>query len=228
MGVTGCDRGGDTVATVVRGAGAWLAPAQGLGQSLHVGRAGAAAAADQARAGIGHLAAQGGKIIRGGQIQGAAVDPLGEARVGKGRKRPVGGRCQAPQDQQQFTRPGTAVGADGSRRRGGQLPCGCLDAQTVAGEAAFHEGQLGNGRQAEFPGDLEGQPQFGHAGEGFEQETVDAAVGEGGHLLAEQGAPGYRHRAPVRCREGGAGGRRSRRRNVPGRRRPGRSGRRRG
>ena len=151
-GVTGCGRGGAAAAHRSCWGRTRLAAAQGFGQGLHMGRAGAAAAADQAGAGIGHVAAQGGKVVRGGQVQGAAVDPLGEARVGKGRQRPVGGRRQAPQDQEQFARPGAAVGADGGRARGGQLPRGLLDAQAVAGEAALDEGQLGNGRQAQFPG----------------------------------------------------------------------------
>ena len=167
-----------------RAAPAGATAAQGFGQGPHVFRAGAAAAADQAGAGCGHVAAEGGNVVGGRQVEDASVDPLREAGVGKGRERSVGDCRQAAQDLQQFAWPGPAVGADGGRGCGCQLPRRLFDAEAVAGEPPLDEGQLGNRRQVEFPGDLQREQQIGYRGEGLQQEAVDPPLGQRRHLLA--------------------------------------------
>jgi hypothetical protein len=153
-------------------------------------RPGAAAATDQAGAGRDHVAAESGKVVWGRQKKGAAVDQFGETGVGEGRQRPGGGRRQPAQHLQHGARPGPAVGAQRRRVRALQLLCGLFDAQSVAAEAPFDKGQLGDGRQAELVGDVESEQQIGNAGKGFEQEAVDPPFGQGAHLGVEEAAPG--------------------------------------
>ena len=155
---------------------------------------GAAAAADDAGAGIECQAPIVGHQRRRAVVADRAFDPLRDAAVGLGHQPVARLRrfSQAEKGCYQFRGAGAAIGTVGGQRYGQIVsqrgPVRRGDAHH--GAPVGVEGESGNNRQAGSGGAFDGSADLFDAGKGLDPQQVGTAVGQGLCLLCEGGDAG--------------------------------------
>ena len=148
---------------------------------------GAAAATDEAHAGLQRAAGPYPEVLGVGDVDGAPLDDAGKPGVGLERDRRAGGEHRHPH-LEQLRRSDTAVRADHVGPPAAQTAGHLVGGDSAARPPVGIEHHLGDDRQAapDLPGGGDAGLDLSQVNERLEQDQIGAGVGQGPDLLLER------------------------------------------